>query len=116
MPFIFVVGNSRSGTTMMGRILNNHQDVHTFPELHFFEQLWSGKDKDKILSEEEGQKLAGLLLNISAEGYFAKKSPEEYAAEAKQIVEKISNTELTSLRVFATVIANEAKKYGKEFP
>lgn len=36
---IFIVGNSRSGTTMMGRILGNHTDVFTFHELHFFEQL-----------------------------------------------------------------------------
>ncbi|MFI5135892.1 MAG: sulfotransferase, partial [Chitinophagales bacterium] len=41
MPFIFVVGNSRSGTKMMGRILGNHEKVHAFPEMHFFEQLWS---------------------------------------------------------------------------
>ena len=38
---LFVVGNSRSGTTMMGRILGNHPDVFTFGELHFFGQLWS---------------------------------------------------------------------------
>ena len=35
----FVVGSSRSGTTMMGRILNNHPDIFTFHELHFFEKI-----------------------------------------------------------------------------
>ena len=34
---IFIVGSSRSGTTMMGRILSNHKDVFTFKELHFLE-------------------------------------------------------------------------------
>ncbi|MGY8989337.1 MAG: sulfotransferase, partial [Flavobacteriales bacterium] len=38
---IFVVGNSRSGTTMMGRIIGKHSSVFTFKELHFFGQLWS---------------------------------------------------------------------------
>ncbi|MBX7107456.1 MAG: sulfotransferase [Chitinophagales bacterium] len=116
MPFIFVVGNSRSGTTMMGRILNNHEQVHTFPELHFFEQMWSGKDKGKILSFEEALKLAARLLNISAAGYFAKKEPEKYETEAKEIVTAIRQNELTSLRIFAAVIQHESLKQGKQFP
>lgn len=116
MPFIFVVGNSRSGTTMMGRILNNHQQVHTFPELHFFEQMWSGKDKGKILSNEDAVKMAARLLNISAAGYFAKREPEKYEAEAKQIVTDLQENAITSLRIFAAVIQHEAIKHGKQFP
>lgn len=116
MPFIFVVGNSRSGTTMMGRILNNHAQVHTFPELHFFEQLWSGKDKDRILSTEEAERLAARLLNISASGYFAKKEPAKYAAEAKAITASVPAKEVTSLKIFAAVIQHEAVKHGKEYP
>lgn len=30
---ILVVGNSRSGTTMMGRVLGGHRDVFTFNKL-----------------------------------------------------------------------------------
>ena len=98
---------------MMGRILNNHQDVHTFPELHFFEQMWSGKDKDKILSSENAQQLAARLLNISAAGYFAKKEPERYEEQAATIVQKIPVTNQTSLNVFGAVIEAEAKRHGK---
>ncbi|MGB3073833.1 MAG: sulfotransferase [Chitinophagales bacterium] len=116
MPFIFVVGNSRSGTTMMGRILSNHEKVHTFPELHFFEQMWSGKDKDKILSNEESVKLAARLINISAAGYFAKKEPEKYFDEAGKIIHEIPGSECTSLRIFAAVIQHESLKHGKQFP
>ena len=93
MPFIFVVGNSRSGTTMMGRILNNHEWVHTFPELHFFEQLWSSADKNKILDEGAAVKLSARLLNISAEGYFASMQLEMYDEEAKKIVCEIKESE-----------------------
>ncbi|HYV91123.1 MAG TPA: sulfotransferase [Chitinophagales bacterium] len=116
MPFIFVVGNSRSGTTMMGRILNNHEKVHTFPELHFFEQLWSSNEKKKVLSNEEALKLAALLLNISREGYFAKKHPQDFSKEAMRIVSFISPAEITSLKIFSSVILSEAKRNGKEFP
>src|SRR4030095_8844759 len=116
MPFIFVVGNSRSGTTMMGRILNSHERVHTFPELHFFEQLWSSRDKEKILPEAEALKLAALLLNISREGYFSNKHPEDFVAEAKPIINSIPAPAITSLKVFAAVVLSEARRNGKEFP
>src|SRR4026208_2132895 len=108
MPFIFIVGNSRSGTTMMGRILNNHEKVHTFPELHFFEQLWSSNEKKKILSNEEALKLAALLLNISRAGYFAKKHPQDFSEEARQIIISIPPGEITSLEIFSSVILSEA--------
>ncbi len=40
---IFVVGSSRSGTTMMGRILDKHPSIFTFRELHFFGTIWTNK-------------------------------------------------------------------------
>ena len=33
---IFIVGNSRSGTTMLGRMLGKNSKVFSFPELHLF--------------------------------------------------------------------------------
>ncbi|MBA3646975.1 MAG: sulfotransferase [Chitinophagales bacterium] len=116
MAFIFVVGNSRSGTTMMGRILNNHSRIHTFPELHFFEQLWSGKDKDKILSADQAVKLATTLLNISDKGYFAVREPAKYSVEAQQLTNNLQDEKLTAAKVFASVIVHEARKNHKEFP
>jgi hypothetical protein len=115
VPFIFVAGNSRSGTTMMGRILNNHDRVHTFPEIHFFEQLWSVKDKEKILTRTEAINITALLLNISREGYFASRHVEDFHQEAKSIVDSISG-KLSSLKIFSAVIISEAKINGKVFP
>lgn len=116
MPFIFVTGNSRSGTKMMGRILHNHQLVHSFPEMHFFEQLWSSRDKGKILSDDEALKLASLLLNISREGYFAKRHPEDFASDARPIIEAVSADARTGTEVFSRVLLAESKKNGKEIP
>ena len=42
---IFVIGSSRSGTTMTGRMLNKHHEIFTFNELHFYEQLWKQQDQ-----------------------------------------------------------------------
>jgi hypothetical protein len=84
-PMIFIVGNSRSGTTMTGRILGNHPDIFTFGELHFFEQLWSPKDKGTVLSDAEAIGLIARLLCTQREGYFSSwQLPKRHHDESKR--------------------------------
>ncbi|MCS6991206.1 MAG: sulfotransferase [Chitinophagales bacterium] len=114
MNMIFVVGNSRSGTTMMGRILNNHPRIHTFPELHFFEQLWSTADRQRRLNKDEAARLAALLLNIAREGYFARRHIEDYLAEAKKLLASSGVSTPLASDVFAAVVQYETRRLGKE--
>ena len=37
MDLLFIIGFSRTGSTLLQRVLNNHSDVYLLPELHF---LW----------------------------------------------------------------------------
>tara|TARA_B100000401_G_scaffold425364_1_gene355000 strand:+ start:523 stop:1530 length:1008 start_codon:yes stop_codon:yes gene_type:complete len=83
---IFIIGSSRSGTTMMGRILNNHHKVHTFKELHFFGTLWS-QDSDLSLSKRQQNQLLSKLLCIEERGIFNQKNMEYY----EEIAEKLLN-------------------------
>ena len=39
ISYVFIVGNSRSGTTLMSRVFRNNPETHAFNELHFFENL-----------------------------------------------------------------------------
>ena len=50
---IFVVGSSRSGTTMMGRILDKHPSIFTFRELHFFGTIWTNKKNRELENNEQ---------------------------------------------------------------
>ena len=59
---IFIVGNSRSGTTMMLRIFNNHPKLMVLNELHFFEQLWAPEDINKNISKEQAITLVSKFL------------------------------------------------------
>ncbi len=112
---IFVVGNSRSGTTMMGRILGNHPDIFTFNELHFFGQLWSKDDENKKTSEEEALKLASKLLCIQRKGYFSKCKKNEFEKESNTIVNSI-NSDVTSLNVFKSFLFYESNLHNKNIP
>lgn len=97
---IFIVGNSRSGTTMMLRIFNNHPDLLVLNELHFFEQLWSPEDKGKKISKHKAVDLAKKLLLIQRKGYNT--GFDDYSIfenEAIQIIDCI-NDELTAESVF----------------
>jgi omega-hydroxy-beta-dihydromenaquinone-9 sulfotransferase len=80
-PLIFVVGNSRSGTTMMGRILGKHPEIFTFHELHFFEQLWTPIDQNRYLSKAEAERLAARLICIERDGYLTQGDPDRFYKE-----------------------------------
>ena len=78
---IFIVGSSRSGTTMMGRILNNHPKIFTFRELHFFGTIWTNSSPIK-LSNDESEALLSKLLCIQEYGIFNQQHISVFNEEA----------------------------------
>ena len=86
---IFIVGNARSGTTMIRRVLGNNPSIHAFEELHFFEQQWSTADKNVVLDESESIRLASKLIFIQREGYHGVMNEKKYWHEASDIVRKM---------------------------
>ena len=68
---IFVVGASRSGTTLMSRILDRHPSVFSFRELHFFGHLWSRESEDDVLPTPDADTLAARLLSHQRDGFFS---------------------------------------------
>jgi len=85
---IFIVGNSRSGTTMLGRVFNNHSQVYTFGELHFFEQIVSRAEINKNQVRPDSKLLLMLerLLTSSRDSLFSKVVKNKYREEAKNIL------------------------------
>jgi len=112
----FIVGNSRSGTTMMLRILNNHPEVFVLNELHFFEQLWSTADKNKILDRQEAILLASKLFYIQKEGYTGEMDAHRYITEAEKFIDGSDHKTLYPHVVYAELMKYVTASEGRQIP
>jgi len=114
---VFVVGNSRSGTTMMGHILRNHPMIFTlYHELHFFEQLCVSGDYDRVLRFEESVDLAARLLCINHDSYWTQGDPARFYEEARTVIRSIQDRSTTPVVIFEQFLRYVAQKNGKPIP
>lgn len=108
---VFVVGSSRSGTTMMSRMMNVHSSIYAFNELHFFEQLCSADNLDKAITDKEKLALAKKLLAIQRDNYLLYSDTEKYAEDAQSLLQ---STELSSyVDLFQSFLRYESMQNGK---
>ena len=113
---IFVVGNSRSGTTMLGRILGNHSQVHTFGELHFFEQQVDAPTvcNRPIWTNEKLTVLLERLLTSSRDGFFNSVISGQYKDDSQSILSIVSHNDPVSS--YSAFLDFEAEKNNKLIP
>ncbi len=112
---IFIVGNSRSGTTMLRRVLGNHPEIYMLEELHFFEQLWSTADKNRKISISEATELASKLLFIQRSGYLSSMDTNMYKAEAARVVKSIHG-DIYPHQVLKEFVFYETARHDKTIP
>ena len=87
ISYVFIVGNSRSGTTMLSRVFGNHPEVHAFNELHFFGNL-EGRQLNNV-------DLAKELLDIERSNFLTKISKDEHWEEVETMfIDPISQVEV----------------------
>ena len=113
---IFIVGNSRSGTTLMGSILGLNPEVFTFEELHFFGTLWSQSDRHQELTPQQAEALAAKLLAIQDEDVISHKDPKLFLDEAKNIMAAINSNSYTATDILQAFLSYSAAKNYKTIP
>lgn len=107
---IFIVGSSRSGTTMMGRILSNNSNVFTFKELHFFNILSKSNFYNK-LSADESIVLLAKLLCVQDNSIFEVNRYKNYLFQAREI---LPNKQYTSFGIYNFFISYTLKINNKK--
>ena len=90
---IFIVGNSRSGTTMLARILGNHDNVFTFHEIHFFEQLVDDSSLNTPVEYLTGVEIFSNLISIQRKGYLSARETHLFEKESKNQLSKLYHTQ-----------------------
>lgn len=113
---IFVVGNSRSGTTMLGRILGLNSDIHTFGELHFFEQLIGIEEfsTNPAWPSDKATSVVEKLITRARDGFFASFVPGRYENDARKIIEHAPS--LKPVDLYATFLSQETQRAGCRVP
>ena len=106
---IFIVGSSRSGTTMMGRVLANNSNVFTFKELHFFNILSKSNFYNK-LSVDESIVLLAKLLCVQDNSIFEVNRYKNYLFQAREI---LPNKQFTSFGIYNFFINHTLKRNNK---
>ena len=116
-PIVFITGNSRSGTTMMMRIMNNHSEAHSINEPHFFEKLWSPQDENKELIYKDAFDLYAKLFTGQRAGFFEKPEHhvEKYRKEIDSIISSFQSPP-TRMEAYAQFMHYEAGINGKQVP
>ena len=112
---VFVVGNSRSGTTMMGRILGKHPSIYTFGELHFFGQLCAPPFSSES-RKEEIEELASQLHCIQQEGYRTHGNPRRFLSKAESFLERLITYPETQAELFEAFLHHVAAENSRNIP
>ncbi|MDC1500146.1 sulfotransferase [Octadecabacter sp.] len=113
---IFIVGNSRSGTTMLGRALGAHAQIHTFPELQVFERLID-KDDMGLTANIDSIRLEILGANILKtirRGVFVAGSTDDFVIEVQELIQ--SKHIVTPMELYIELLRHESAAIGKSIP
>lgn len=113
---IFIVGNSRSGTTMLGRVFGNHSAIYTFNELHFFEQQIDSRSviERPIWSREKLVSMLERLITSARDSLFDDVVQGKYANEADDILVQSGTSD--PVAVYQMFLNYEARNHGKTIP
>ncbi len=113
-PF-FIVGNSRSGTTLVSRILKNNPNIHVLNETHFFEEFSSQIQAFQDLNHDQFYRMVNLMITIQRKDYYRKSEYQEYPDEAEKILAEFEQGNNKKFEVLNKIFfAKEAGRQGKK--
>ena len=113
---IFVVGNSRSGTTMLSRILGKNTEVHTFQEIHFFEWMVASQNLNNTITRDDAIQLLNKLIGIQAESFYEQENLSKYTHESQNILKGIKAPVYSALDVYHYFLIYWTQKQNKTTP
>lgn len=109
---VLVTGASRSGTTMLSRILGNHSSILGLKELHYFGDFCDPGRGDEQIGAGELERLSASLLARQARGIWGSGCANADYAQAKNICASLKAPERTGFGVFAATLSFLSRQAG----
>lgn len=111
---IFIAGNSRSGTALLGRMVSNHPDIFTFYELHFLEEIWMPVNETISMTKKEAVFNFAKLIGTQREGYLQKRRPQRFFDEAAIAIQAFDSNEITFAALYERFLDYETTLNNKK--
>jgi hypothetical protein len=108
---IFIVGNSRSGTTMLSRMLNNHSRIFCLKETHFYNRWIKNKNSNTTVNQKKAIEILASLVSMQEEDYQQINLKTEYLNFSKKLISNYSS--ITYLDIFKTLSNHYTKLHKK---
>ncbi len=103
--FIFVTGASRSGTTMLSRVLGNAGTVLALKELHFLGGLVPAEESSTPIAQEQASRIVAMTLARVARDIWVKEPTDQEWMTARGIVVGLAEDQITGDELFARAMA-----------
>lgn len=110
--FVFVTGASRSGTTMLSRVLGGHSQILSLRELHYFGDLFDPTSRERAATRDL-ERLAAAILARQAREVWGRGATEPERRRARDICAGLKPEECTGHGVLAAVLSQLAAESGK---
>jgi hypothetical protein len=119
--YVFILGFSRTGSTMLQHILNKYTDIGIIPEMHIYWPKMLHKDFSSIFKERYGKTiktdeiddLINLMYSKTIQGLFWM-NINQYNIDVKELKNNILESERTIKCIIDALIVNLKKNYGKK--
>jgi len=104
---------------MLARILGNHDNVFTFHEIHFFEQLVDDSSLNTPVEYLTGVEIFSNLISIQRKGYLSARETHLFEKESKNQLSKLYHTQkdiVTPMDIFDYYLHYESGRNNKCMP
>ncbi len=107
---IFIVGASRSGTTLLARMLGKHSNIAYVQETQFFDDIWPVRSANSVIGNDIGRKIVMRIVARALSGLLS--VDQKILAEAVDSV-IVRDADTTPARLYERTLLWVAAKLGK---